>query len=85
VQNYLHDVGAADEFGTGDLPAETCRRQETLEAWCSERQIRVPSKIVIANKIIDLAHTLPVLDAQRADNVRQLHERVVALFPSADS
>jgi len=45
-----------------DLPAETCRRHDTVQAWCSERQIRPSSKIVVANKIIDLAYTLPVLD-----------------------
>jgi hypothetical protein len=82
VQLYLDDVGASDAFAEADLPTETCRRHETVEAWCSERQTRPPSKIVVANKIIDLAHTLPVLDPQRAENIRQLHERVLALFPS---
>jgi len=82
VQLYLDDVGASATFAETDLPGETCKRPDAVEAWCNERQIRPPSKIVVANKIIDLVHTLPVLDPQQAENMRQLHGRVVALFPS---
>jgi hypothetical protein len=85
VQLYLDDVGASDTFAEADLPAEICRRHDTVEAWCSERQIRPPSKIVVANKIVDLVHTVPILDPQRTDNMRALHERVVAMFPSSTS
>jgi hypothetical protein len=85
VQRYLGDIGAADEFGNSDLPTAACRRPDVVEAWCTERQIRPPSKIVIANKIIDLAHELPILDPGRAEAVRDLHVRVVALFPGEDS
>ena len=80
VQRYLDDVGASETFTQGDLPAETCRRHETVQAWCTERQVRQPSKIVLANKIIDLAQSAPVLDPQRAESVRQLQGRIRALF-----
>jgi hypothetical protein len=85
VQRYLADIGASDEFSVSDLPTDICCRHETVEAWCGERQIRAPSKIVVANKVIDLTHDLPILDPGRADAVRALHQRVVALFPSGDS
>jgi predicted ATP-dependent endonuclease of OLD family len=80
VQNFLKDVGAADEFSAGDLPSETCRRHEAVEAWCQQRQIKPPSKIVVANKVIDLANEVPILDERRAAMVRDLHGRIAARF-----
>jgi predicted ATP-dependent endonuclease of OLD family len=81
VQNYLKDIGTADEFDTSHLPRETCQRHETVQAWCHERQITPPSKIVVSNKIIDLVHEAPILDEQLAEMVRDLHDRIAALFP----
>ncbi len=82
VQRYLDDVGASQTFTQADLPAEMCRRHEALEAWCAERQVRPPSKIVVANKVIDLAQSATLLDPQYGASVRLLHERIAALFSS---
>jgi hypothetical protein len=82
VQRYLDDVGASETFTQADLPTETCRRHEAVEAWCAERQVRSPSKIVVANKIIDLAQSATLLDPRYGASVRLLHERIVALFSS---
>jgi hypothetical protein len=80
VQDYLKDVGAPDEFGGSDLPDDTCRRHDAVEAWCDARQIRKPSKIAVANKVIGLASQVMLLDPARADKLRRLHSRVAALF-----
>jgi hypothetical protein len=80
VQSFLKDVGAADEFSAGDLPSETCRRHEAVEAWCQQRQIKPPSKIVVANKVIDLANEVPILDEDRAAMLRDLHGCISACF-----
>jgi AAA domain, putative AbiEii toxin, Type IV TA system len=79
---YLTDIGAEAEFSGGDLPAETCRRPEMVDAWCEARQLQPPSKTAIANKIIELAGSKTLLDAQQAETVRNLQRRVKALFES---
>jgi hypothetical protein len=80
VQDYLKDVGATDEFDDSDLPDDTCRRHDAVEAWCDARQIRKPSKIAVANKVIGLATQVMLLDPARADELRRLHSRVAAVF-----
>jgi AAA domain, putative AbiEii toxin, Type IV TA system len=80
VLDYLRDVGATDEFNDSDLPDGTCRRHDAVEAWCDARQVRKPSKIAIANNVIDLVGQVPLLDAARADELRRLHSHVEALF-----
>lgn len=80
VQDYLNDVGATDEFSDAELPNDPCQRHDAVDAWCDARQIRKPSKIAVANKVIGLTGQLPLLDAARADELRQLHARIEALF-----
>jgi predicted ATP-dependent endonuclease of OLD family len=82
VQLYVADVGGTDEFRVADLPAETCQRHETVEAWCDARELHRPSKIAIANKIIELAGSTPLLDPQHVERVRTLHGRITDLFAS---
>jgi hypothetical protein len=82
VNLYLADIGAETEFSEDDLPAELCKRPETVDAWCESRQLQPPSKPAIAIKIIELAEEKPLLDAQQAETVRNLHGRINALFES---
>jgi hypothetical protein len=81
VQNYLTDINSAEEFTANELPSKTCGRPEAVEAWCEARQITPPSKIVVANKIIDLVHEVAILDEPCTEMVRNLHDRIVARFP----
>lgn len=76
VQLYVRDVGGADTFGVADLPSEPCRRHESVEAWCRERKLKPPSKIAIANKLIDQVGETALLDGQHAERLRELHTRV---------
>jgi hypothetical protein len=80
VQSYVADRGGADTFSVEALPADPCARHDAVTAWCQERQIHPPSKIAIANKVIELAGTVPLLDASHADLARGLHTRLKALF-----
>lgn len=82
VRLYVADIGGADEFGEGDLPADTCQRHETVEAWCDARQLHRPSKIAIALKLIELVERRTLLDPQHADSLRALHGSITALFSS---
>jgi hypothetical protein len=79
---YLVDIGAEAEFSEADLPAEVCRRPETVDAWCQARQLQAPSKTAIANKVIELAGSKTLLDEQHTETVRQLRGRIRALFES---
>jgi AAA domain len=76
VQLSARDVGGTHAFGVADLPSESCRRHEAVEAWRGERNLRAPSKIAIANKLIDQVGEGRLLDEQHADRVRDLHTRV---------
>jgi hypothetical protein len=80
VREYVKDTGASEIFAAADLLSAPCRRHEAVEAWCDARQLRKPSKIAIANKIIGLAGESPLLDPKHGDGLRNLHERVVSLF-----
>jgi hypothetical protein len=81
VRLYVADVGGpTDEFAEDNLPAETCQRHETVEAWCDARQLHRPSKIAIAIKLTELLESTPLLDPQHADRLRALHGSITALF-----
>lgn len=80
VQRYVSDVGGTDTFQLADLPVEACRRHDTLVAWCVARNLHAPGKIAIANNIIDLAVSVPLLDPSRATVLRDLHQRARQLL-----
>lgn len=82
VNGYLKDVEAEETLGEDDLPAETCKRHKTVEAWCNARGVNPPSKPAIANKVLDLREDqeeqAPLLDEQYREVVADLHQRALA-------
>jgi hypothetical protein len=80
VQSYVGDKGGTDTFSVGALPDVPCARPEAVKAWCEARSIQPPSKIAIANKVIELVGSSPLLDATHAERARSLHARLKALF-----
>lgn len=81
VNHYLRDLGYQDgEFGLDDLPAEPCQRPETVESWCEDRGVRPPGKVAVANKIVDLANEMSVVDPVHRERVRDLNLGLVHLL-----
>jgi hypothetical protein len=72
VNGYIRDVGGADQFAVGDLPAETCRRHRALVDWCAAREIPPPGKVAVANKVLHLRREVPLLDPMRRRTLRKI-------------
>jgi hypothetical protein len=79
---YLADIGAEATFLKDELPSEPCKRPEAIDAWCETRNLRAPGKTAIANKLIDLAGSQPLLAEQHVATVRGLHRGLQHLFDS---
>lgn len=81
VTGYVSDVqSTADSFTVSDLPTEPCRRPDAVRDWCEARSIRPPGKVALANKVIELAGDMPILDRNHAPRLRDLHGRLFDLF-----
>lgn len=80
VNAYARDVGVAGEFMVGDLPSEPCGRHDAIEAWFASRGSRSPSKIAIANKILDLRGAQPLVDPRRRRTLVKLHRDAITIF-----
>jgi AAA domain, putative AbiEii toxin, Type IV TA system len=81
VTRYLRDLGYRDEeLGLDDLPSEPCKRPETVESWCEDRGVHPPGKVAVANKIVDLANEMSIVDPVHIERVRDLNSRLVHLL-----
>jgi putative AbiEii toxin of type IV toxin-antitoxin system len=84
VNRYLIDLGYTEEkFGPNDLPEDPCQRPESVKAWCEKRSVHPPGKVAVANKIVDLAGEMSLVDPKHTDRLRDLHRELKKLLQSA--
>lgn len=85
VNGYLEDLGTTEaRLEVSDLPDDPCRRPEALTSWCETNSARPPGKVAIANKIVDLAGEIPLVDPAHAERLRDLHCKLEQLLRSED-
>ncbi|HEU4737586.1 MAG TPA: ATP-binding protein [Solirubrobacterales bacterium] len=84
VNSYLQDLGTEVRLEVSDLPEESCRRPEALTNWCEANGARPPGKVAIANKVVDLAGEMPLVDPAHAERLRDLHSKLEQLLRSED-
>ena len=82
VNLYLRDLDATEQISSIDLPTDPCERPEAVESWCNARDIHPPGKVAIANKIVDLANEMPVIDPAHIERVRDLYMHLADLLMS---
>jgi hypothetical protein len=81
INAYGRDVGAGDrQVTTEDLPTETCRRHKRVERWFLDHELKPPSKVAVANKVLDLRGTRRLLDPKRRATIAKLHRDALAIF-----
>jgi hypothetical protein len=66
------------------FPASTLRgvdRPRRLREWCEARELDEPSKIDVANRVLDLRHEFPsLLNVKGRRMLVDLHRRISAIF-----
>jgi predicted ATP-dependent endonuclease of OLD family len=55
-------------------------RPSAIEKWCSERGIAAPNKGAVAHRIADQRSERSLIDPERADLLRELHEAITELL-----
>lgn len=53
-------------------------RTASLKAWCEHRNIKMPSKIDIAYRILDAAPVPPLVDESRMGALRAMYEKIAS-------
>lgn len=85
VNSYLDDLETPEaRFEISDLPEGPSRRPETLASWCNASGARPPGKVAIANKIVDLAGEMPLVDQAHAERLRALDSKLEQLLRNDD-
>lgn len=58
-------------------------RPEAVKKWCKSHNIRIPSKVVIANRILEYLSedpTIEIIDKKHRGDLLKLHESMIAAF-----
>jgi energy-coupling factor transporter ATP-binding protein EcfA2 len=85
VNTYLEDLGTTEaRLKVSDLPEEPCQRPEALTSWCDTNEVHPPGKVAVANKIVDLAGEMGLVDPAHAERLRDLHRKLEQLLLSED-
>lgn len=80
VNAYAEDVGASERFTMSELPSETCHRHEALMTWFARNNLAPPSKIAIANKVLECRGEMPLVEPRRRASLKKLHRQVSELL-----
>jgi hypothetical protein len=81
VNEYGSDVGAGDKkFAAGDLADHACGRHDAVERWFAENALRAPSKVAIANKVLEFRGDQKLVDPRRKRALVALHSKATRVF-----
>lgn len=81
VNLYGEDVAAGERFfAIDDLPTETCARHDAVTEWFEANELRGPSKVAIANKILELRGSVPLVDPKRKPTLKKLYSDAIKIF-----
>lgn len=80
VNIYGEDVHAPEPMTVPDLAGETCERHRIVEKWFGARGLKGPSKVAVANKVLDLREEMPLVEPGRRATLRKVHKQVLKLI-----
>ncbi len=73
-----HELSIANPHSKEQLPRlASSARWAFVEQWCGSRNLRVPSKVAIACRLVEDPE--PIVSSALAGKLRDLHERIVAI------